>query len=219
MRIANLKRSSSGATAIEYAVIAGIVGLGLVGSLVTTRGSLSAVFGTASSSMASATATSDSSTPTSPTSPTSPGSTEFARAAYWNAKTLSGPPVKTTQWGRDRVIYNFTDGTRVEYYYSPDSSVQSLDITVGTSNLNYYFDGDGKFDSGKVQTYTSGTTSVASSEFGTVSSLATNTTTFTTNGPGPTSSSTTGPASAAFISSTATMMEDIKFFKTQPYLK
>jgi Flp pilus assembly pilin Flp len=38
-------QNSAGATAIEYAIIAGLIGLGLVGSLVTTRGSLSAVFG------------------------------------------------------------------------------------------------------------------------------------------------------------------------------
>lgn len=42
-----------GATAIEYAIVAGLIGLGLVGSLVMTRGSLSTVFGTTATKMAS----------------------------------------------------------------------------------------------------------------------------------------------------------------------
>ena len=38
------KRDESGATAIEYALIAGIIGLGIVAVLIAVRGDLSAVF-------------------------------------------------------------------------------------------------------------------------------------------------------------------------------
>ncbi len=50
-----MRRNDSGATAIEYAILAGLIGLGIVGSLVTTRGSLSSTYGTASTQMSSAT--------------------------------------------------------------------------------------------------------------------------------------------------------------------
>ena len=43
-----------GAVAIEYAVIGALIGIGLIGALVGTRGSLSAIFGTASSAMVQA---------------------------------------------------------------------------------------------------------------------------------------------------------------------
>ena len=99
-----LRSGDRGATAIEYAIIAGIIGLGLVGSLVATRGSLSTVFGTASSQMASA----GSATPAAPTS-SSP------RASYWATKTLSGSPVTTVSNGLTEVKYTYTDGSTVSF--------------------------------------------------------------------------------------------------------
>ena len=95
-----LKSGDRGATAIEYAIIAGLIGLGLVGSLVTTRGSLSDMFGTASSQMGSA----GSATPAAPTS-------NSPRASYWATKTLAGSPVTTVSNGRTEVKYTYTDGT------------------------------------------------------------------------------------------------------------
>lgn len=44
---------TAGASAVEYALIGGLVGLGLIGSLVTTRASLSATLGTAATQMQS----------------------------------------------------------------------------------------------------------------------------------------------------------------------
>jgi Flp pilus assembly pilin Flp len=41
-------RQDRGATAIEYAIIGALIGIGLVGSLLGTKGSLNQVFGTAS---------------------------------------------------------------------------------------------------------------------------------------------------------------------------
>ncbi len=53
--LAALRRSDEGATAIEYAIIGALIGIGLVGSLVGTKTSLNAIFGVASTQMASGT--------------------------------------------------------------------------------------------------------------------------------------------------------------------
>ena len=83
-----------GATAIEYAIIAGLIGLGLVGSLVTTRGSLSAVFGTASSRMASSGAA-------------GADVQEPALSSIFAGKTYVG----MTQVNPKNVTFKFSDGT------------------------------------------------------------------------------------------------------------
>ena len=76
----SLFRQDRGATAIEYAIIAGLIGLGIVGSLVTTKGSLNAVFGTTATKMVGTPATTERPAPAASTS---------TRAPFWNAKTLS----------------------------------------------------------------------------------------------------------------------------------
>ena len=53
-RFRRLRRDEQGANAIEYAIIAALIGIGLIGSLVGTRTSLSSIFGVAGSQMASA---------------------------------------------------------------------------------------------------------------------------------------------------------------------
>ena len=97
MRFAPFKflKSDRGATAIEYAIIAGLIGLGLVGSLVTTRGSLSSVFGTASSNMSSAS-----------TGPVDLG----PRASYWQGKTLTST-VNGTNANGATTTYTYSDGS------------------------------------------------------------------------------------------------------------
>ncbi len=115
MRFRSSLRSDSGATSIEYAILAGLIGLGLVASLVTTKGSLSSVFGTASSQMSSSTALSD---PAASAGGSSSGPSATAPATInWKGRTLSAPAVKTvydanmTYW-----TYNFTDGTTATFY-------------------------------------------------------------------------------------------------------
>lgn len=101
MRFAPFARlkTDRGATAIEYAIIAGLIGLGLVGSLVTTRGSLSSVFGTASSQMASSDAG------------TGAGAVDLgARAGYWQAKTLVST-VPGTGGNGPTTTYSYSDGS------------------------------------------------------------------------------------------------------------
>lgn len=127
-----LRRDPTAATAIEYAIIAGLIGLGLVGSLVTTRGSLSAVFGTAATKMASGSAT-------------TPASTS-SRAGFWASKTLAGPPV-TTMYGRSSVTrYTYTDGTVVEFGINPGASnAETLYVTdpVAKTRMESFQNADG----------------------------------------------------------------------------
>ena len=99
-----LSRNDRGATAIEYAVIAGIIGLGLVGSLVATRGSLSAVFGTASSQMGSSSAAGGSSA----------SSPAGAMTYDWAAKTLAQPAFLTDNGGVRVTNFVYTDGVTVK---------------------------------------------------------------------------------------------------------
>ena len=124
----SLRRHQRGATAIEYAIIAGLIGLGLVGSLVTTRGSLSAVFGTASSQMASGTSGGAGSAPT-------------IGIAAWSNKTLVGPPTKTvfdanmTYW-----TFDYTDGSQAVFYRGGGGGTQNvMNLTDKVTNANDYF--------------------------------------------------------------------------------
>ena len=113
------KTCDHGATAIEYAIIAGLIGLGLVGSLVTTRGSLSAIFGTASSQMSSGVSGAGA-------SGGSAGSTAPAIGS-WANKTLVGPPTKTvydanmTYW-----TFAYTDGSQAVFYRGGGGGVNNL---------------------------------------------------------------------------------------------
>jgi Flp pilus assembly pilin Flp len=143
MRLSGLKQSDSAATAIEYAIIAGLIGLGLVGSLVTTRGSLSAVFGTAASQVSGVGA--DAAGPVS------------ARSAFWSAK---GTPTKSTEpWTAPnltggtatgtRTNLTYGDGTRIEFYNLPGTSsplrVLVYDAING-ENTNAYLGDTGKLN-------------------------------------------------------------------------
>ena len=111
--ITRLPKSNRGATAIEYAVIAGIVGLGIVGSLVTTRGSLSTTFTGAAGKM-------DSSTQPDP----------VYSFVNWGGKTLTGGPAKSyyaptqyTTW-----TFRFTDGSQIEVVKQSNGNLK--DVTL-----------------------------------------------------------------------------------------
>ena len=110
----SLRRSDHGATAIEYAIIAGLIGLGLVGSLATTRGSLAGVYGKAGTQMAGADA------------PTS----DSPRAPFWQAKTQSGAPIVSTQGAWRQTVYNYSDGTQVAYFTNSSASPPTRTVAV-----------------------------------------------------------------------------------------
>ena len=131
-----LRCSQRGATAIEYAIIAGLIGLGLVGSLVTTRGSLSAVFGTASSQMGSSSA-GGSASPTVSTSP---------RAPFWEAKTVASKTLNPYGGSGQEFKVVYTDGVTVSYLTGQSAPFVSQVTIVDPNSHTYtyaYFDSSG----------------------------------------------------------------------------
>jgi pilus assembly protein Flp/PilA len=87
----------SGATAIEYGLIVGLIAMGLLGALVGTRGSLQSNYSAISSTMGGATAASSTSSPL------------FAN------KTVSQRTVSTNPAGQTLYNYTYSDGS-VGYY-------------------------------------------------------------------------------------------------------
>ena len=134
---------SQGATAIEYAIIAALIGVGLIASLVSTRTSLSSIFGVASSQMASSdagsgSASSGGSSGTAPAIPAGP----YAQKTVSNFNPVYQGP--TTQY-----IYTFTDGTMLNRTVNFNSNGAITDQTYGFTNsaagetLQYRIDGAG----------------------------------------------------------------------------
>ena len=202
-----------GATAIEYAIIAGLIGLGLVGSLVTTRGSLSAVFGTASTQMGSAAGLNPGSSGSGPAAPAVPVpkfTANSPRAAFWNAKTLAGPVESGSTSDGAYKTYRFTDGTTVTYSdgYPYDRVVERS----GDVSYAYLFDSNnGRVFQGDIYHYAPGTDVVRTHEFAnptTGSITETYLNTYPSNG----SSQVRGTPSAEFTSVTANMYEDLTVF-------
>ena len=111
MRIGGLKADTAAATAIEYAIIAGLIGLGLVGSLVTTRGSLSSVFGTASGQMASGTS-----------SALHPPVAASPNAGTWNAKTVTAQSSSNVSAAGGSYSFTYSDGGTVFYQNAYDAN-------------------------------------------------------------------------------------------------
>ena len=96
----NFRISTTG----QYAGIGALIGIGLIGSLVTTKTSLSSIFGVASSQMDSAGGASAQTLPTS------------AIASTWSSKIVSSitkTPIGST--GLNQVSYAFADGSSVLY--------------------------------------------------------------------------------------------------------
>ncbi len=204
MTFQNKLRCDSGATAVEYAIIAALIGLGLVGSLVTTRTSLSAIFGTTGTQMSSAASDAPAGV--------APGFTSTSpRVAFWNAKTLAREPTVATQTnGSATTSYTFTDGTTVDYYKS-FNGYSSIVYRQGDTGIRYSFLASGPIDIGSLDTYVPGTNNYSKQEF----SYPTNnnvTTTYTNTWSGNSYVQTEAPASAAYKTATANSIEDIKIF-------
>lgn len=136
-----LSRHDRGATAIEYALIAGLIGLGLVGSLSTTKAGLNFVFGTASSSLG----TSDSATV-----PTGPTSTS-ARAPYWSAKSLAKASTVSQSGKLKQTYYNYTDGTQVSFIVNTASN--PVTYTVTTISADHLTTSTTSFNANGVETF------------------------------------------------------------------
>ncbi len=94
--------AESGATAIEYGLIAGLIALGIVGSLVGTRGSLNSVYGAASSGLGQST------TPDTPGLNFNPAN---SRTSYWAGKTVKSGPTYSSNANSEFWLTTFTDGS------------------------------------------------------------------------------------------------------------
>ncbi len=133
-----LTRADSGATAIEYAILASLVGLGIVGSLVTTRTSLSSVFGTASSQMASSTSAS-ATAPSGGTSAPSGAPSGSERAAYFQAKVLN-----TSSRSADTTSFRYNDGSFGTIVKTGQAVQYDFFDVANLTWSRSYFDGSGK---------------------------------------------------------------------------
>lgn len=131
-----LRRSNEGATAIEYALIGALIGLGLIGSLVTTKTSLNAIFGVASTQMASGTKTGS--------GMVVPPS---ANAGAWTARTLTSTTVTAQSATGKTIRYTFGDGTIVDYSETFDSTGKftgdSYNQVAGNTVVHASFDATG----------------------------------------------------------------------------
>ena len=208
MRFANKAKCDHGATAIEYAIIAGLIGLGLVGSLVTTRGSLSAIFGTASAQMSSATPDT-AATPAAPTGFAANFVSTSPRAAFWNAKSLTADPVVTTTSSATTTKYTFTDGT-VATYYRNNNGYFNVSWRQGDSGIRYNFLPGGNIDQGVMDFYKPGTNDYIRQEFANPvnNTVSTSYVNDFSNG----YKQTEGQPSQLYLTTTANTIEDAKVF-------
>lgn len=135
-----IRSDDRGATAIEYGLIAGLVALGIVGSLVTTKGSLNYIFGSASSQIGAANGGGVASPPA------QPGVTQqraivagntSARAPYWNAKTLASKTVTNPTSTSQLTTFTYTDGASGSYLANFDATGKLLSEVVTSYPLNY----------------------------------------------------------------------------------
>jgi Flp pilus assembly pilin Flp len=117
-------QSDSGATAIEYAVIAALIGLGLIGSLVGTRSSISAVFGVASSQMASA------NTQSAGSSPAALPPSAFA------SKTLKASSKASNAFGGYTYQYQYSDGSSATFLTNPTAAAYNFQLSSWDPVLN-----------------------------------------------------------------------------------
>ncbi len=108
-----LWREDRGATAIEYALVAGLIAAGLIGSLVGTRTSLNANFNSAATGLTSG-----------------PAATPISRSAYWQAKTLTKAPVTVLGNGYAQTSFSYTDGSQVMILKNYDGSPATYAIGV-----------------------------------------------------------------------------------------
>ena len=138
MQARSIRSNQNGATAIEYAIIAGLIGLGLVGSLVATRGSLSAIFGTAGTQMSSGVA----GAPAGPANPVTAqrpvvAASTSPRAPFWNAKTLASKTVTQPDATSQLTTFTYTDGSSGSYLAKFNSAGALTGEVVTTYPIGY----------------------------------------------------------------------------------
>jgi Flp pilus assembly pilin Flp len=124
-------RDDRGAASIEYALIGALIAVGIIGSLVGTKSSLSDIFGVAATQMSSSGATGSSA---------GLRTSNSLRAPYWQAKMLSGSPVTTVNGAVKSTVYGFTDGTTATFSTgNANQSANRISIFDPTANVITYF--------------------------------------------------------------------------------
>lgn len=130
-RFRAIRRDERGATAIEYAVIAALIGIGIIGSLVTTRTSLNSIFGVASSQMGSVNGGASSGNRVTSQRAVAAASTS-SRYPFWSAKTLQSKVVTNPSATTQLTQFTYTDGTIGSYLTTFDSAGNLVSETVTT---------------------------------------------------------------------------------------
>ena len=125
-KIRRIASARKGATAIEYAIIAGLIGLGIVGSLFSTRTSLSTTFSGVGGKI-------DTATQPDP----------VYSFVNWGGKTLVGSPTKSyyaptqyTTW-----VFRFTDGSRIDVVKQGNGNLKDVtlydSLTLNSERIIY----------------------------------------------------------------------------------
>ncbi len=137
-------KNESGATAVEYGLIAGLIALGIVGSLVSTRASLNGAFGAISSGLPGAAST---------------AAPVGGQLSTFQSKTLSNFK-KTVSGGVTTYAWTYSDGSTASYYVEPTSTrpfrVEMVDNANSFRRI-YYTDSNGVMNTvGLYNLYTNG---------------------------------------------------------------
>jgi pilus assembly protein Flp/PilA len=137
MRTRALRDEERGATAVEYGLIAGLIALGILGSLVGTRTSLVAAFGGVSGQMGTATGA-PAASPSGVTSQrTVAAANTSTRYGFWNAKTVSSKTVTNPDANSRLTSFTYSDGSYASYLVKYDASGKLVGETVNSYPLQY----------------------------------------------------------------------------------
>lgn len=148
MKTIRILRDERGASALEYGLIAGLIALGIVGALATTKSSLNAEYNCIATAVGSSGGTACSSGSAAAASPV---------GSFWNGKTLQS---KTAVAGG--YSYKYTDGTTATFnkeLSSPFWSHLVVNDPVNNRIIYYLVDSSGSKPIGiEIDNYVSGTT-------------------------------------------------------------
>lgn len=131
----HFRNTDSGAAAIEYALLAGLLALGITGSLIATKSSLNRTYSAVSQGIdGGGSGSGGAAAPM--TMPTS----SIAKSTFWSSRTLaSGYPTTTNTASGPKTTYLFTDGFSADFTPRTDGSfsLNYFDPTSFTKYVSY----------------------------------------------------------------------------------
>jgi Flp pilus assembly pilin Flp len=135
--VRKIGRAEDGATAIEYAILAVAIGLGIVGALTASRSSLQQNFNTVATDISGGV----DGTPPAPTYPLSqrpvlPASSS-SRYAFWTAKTLTSKTVTASTPTGKTTTFAYSDGTSATFTQTFDANGALVGETVLAKPSNF----------------------------------------------------------------------------------